>query len=80
MREMAIEIVFYFRDGGDRMPTLDWIGKSRVVNHHLNVPYHVLERVYSFDEGGRHEEDNGSGNMIIHGDKMYRQNMLCIKL
>ncbi len=52
------------------MPTLDWIGKSRVVNHHLDVPYHVLERVYSFDEGGRHEEDNGSGNMIIHGDNL----------
>ena len=26
------------------MPTLDWIGKSKVVNHHLDVPYKVLER------------------------------------
>lgn len=52
------------------MPTLDWIGKSRVVNHHLDVPYHVLERVYSFDESGRHDGDNGSGNMIIHGDNL----------
>ena len=29
------------------MPTLDWIGKDKVVNHHLDVPYRVLERVYS---------------------------------
>ena len=26
------------------MPTLDWIGKSKVVNHHLDVPYKTLER------------------------------------
>lgn len=30
------------------MPTLDWIGKSKVVNHHLDVPYHVLERKFSY--------------------------------
>lgn len=29
------------------MPTLDWIGKSKVVNHHLDVPYCVLDRKYS---------------------------------
>ena len=52
------------------MPTLDWIGKSRVVNHHLDVPYCVLDRKYSFDEKGQHEEDNGSENMIIHGDNL----------
>ncbi|WP_022765386.1 site-specific DNA-methyltransferase [Butyrivibrio sp. XPD2006] len=52
------------------MPTLDWIGKSKVVNHHLDVPYHVLERKYSFDENGQHDEDNGSENMIIHGDNL----------
>lgn len=52
------------------MPVLEWIGKSRVVNHHLDVPYRVLERTYSYDESGRHEEDNGSGNKIIHGDNL----------
>lgn len=52
------------------MPTLDWIGKSKVVNHHLDVPYKTLERQYSFDKGGEHKEDNGSGNMIIHGDNL----------
>ena len=52
------------------MPTLEWIGKEKVVNHHLDVPYRVLERKYSFDENGQHEEDNGSENMIIHGDNL----------
>ena len=52
------------------MPVIDWVGKEKVVNHHLDVPYHVLERKYSFDRGGIHEEDNGSDNMIIHGDNL----------
>ena len=52
------------------MPTLDWIGKDKVINHHLDVPYHVLERQYSYDENGQHTEDNGSENMIIHGDNL----------
>ena len=52
------------------MPTLEWIGKEKVVNHHLEVPYRVLERKYSFDENGQTEADNGSENMIIHGDNL----------
>ncbi len=52
------------------MPTLEWIGKDKVVNHHLDVPYRVLERQYSYDKSGKHEEDNGSENMIIHGDNL----------
>ena len=52
------------------MPTLEWIGKDKVVNHHLDVPYRVLERQYSFDQNGQHIEDNGSDNMIIHGDNL----------
>lgn len=52
------------------MPTLEWIGKDKVINHHLDVPYRVLERKYSYDENGQHEEDNGSENMIIHGDNL----------
>lgn len=44
------------------MPTLDWIGKDKVINHHLDVPYRVLERQYSFGADGQH----GSNNMIIH--------------
>jgi adenine specific DNA methylase len=56
--------------GRKGMPTLNWIGKDKVLNHHLEVPFHVLERQYSFDEAGKHEEDNGSENMIIHGDNL----------
>lgn len=29
------------------MPTLEWIGKDKVINHHQDVPYRVLERQYS---------------------------------
>ena len=52
------------------MPTLEWIGKSKVINHHQKVPFRVLERKYSFDENGQHSEDNGSENMIIRGDNL----------
>lgn len=52
------------------MPTLEWIGKNKVVNHHLEVPYRVLERQYSYDEHGQRTEDNNSENMIIHGDNL----------
>lgn len=52
------------------MPTLEWIGKEKVVNYHLEVPYRVLERKYSFDENGQTEADNCSENKIIHGDNL----------
>ena len=32
------------------MPTLEWLGKDKVVNHHQEVPYRVLDRQYSYDE------------------------------
>ena len=46
------------------MPTLNWIGKDKVINHHAQVPYRVLEKKYGYNE-----EDN-SENMIIHGDNL----------
>ena len=52
------------------MPTLEWIGKEKVINHHQEVPFRVLDRQYSFDENGQHAGDNGSENMIIHGDNL----------
>ena len=52
------------------MPTLEWIGKEKVINHHQEVPFRVLDRQYSFDDSGQHTEDNGSENMIIHGDNL----------
>ena len=38
------------------MPTLTWIGKDKVVNHHQEVPYRVLEHLYGFrgDDVGKH--------------------------
>lgn len=52
------------------MPTLEWIGKDKVINHHQDVAYRVLERQYSYSADGQTEADNGSGNMIIHGDNL----------
>lgn len=48
------------------MPTLNWIGKDKVVNHHLNVPFRTLEKQYTFAPNGV----DGDGNMIIHGDNL----------
>ena len=48
------------------MPTLNWIGKDKVVNHHLDVPFRTLEKKYTFAS----EEQNDGGNMIIHGDNL----------
>ena len=48
------------------MPTLEWIGKDKVVNHHQEVPYRVLERQYSYDEAGQHAEDNGSHEVTLN--------------
>ena len=33
------------------MPTLHWIGKEKVINHHLDIPFKVLEHAYGFDNG-----------------------------
>ncbi|GAB6107992.1 site-specific DNA-methyltransferase [Fusibacter bizertensis] len=52
------------------MPTLEWIGKDKVINHHQQVPFRILERQYSFDQQGQSEVDNNSENMIIHGDNL----------
>ena len=52
------------------MPTLHWIGKEKVVNHHQEVPFRVLEHKYGFRDGEQSSESTGSGNMIIHGDNL----------
>ena len=49
------------------MPTLDWIGKDKVVNHHMEVPYHVMNHVYTY---GSEVDDGESENMVIHGDNL----------
>ena len=53
------------------MPTLHWIGKERIVNHHAEVPFRVLEHQYGFR--GDNPDDRAethSGNKIIHGDNL----------
>ena len=45
------------------MPTLEWIGKDKVINHHQKVPYKVLEEQYTYNA-------EKSDNMIIRGDNL----------
>lgn len=45
------------------MPTLEWIGKDKVINHHQQVPYRVLEEQYTYNA-------EQSDNMIIRGDNL----------
>lgn len=54
------------------MPTLHWIGKEKVINHHLDVPYRVLEHQYTFNSPMAEvlEAEGESGNKIIHGDNL----------
>ncbi len=62
------------------MPTLNWIGKDAVVNHHHDVPFRVLEKKYTFGENGTNDDcrdvacnvstDQPSDNKIIHGDNL----------
>ncbi|MCX6239477.1 MAG: site-specific DNA-methyltransferase [Bacteroidia bacterium] len=52
------------------MPTLHWIGKEKVINHHMDVPFKVLEHSYGFDNGKQTEKETNSGNKIIHGDNL----------
>jgi adenine-specific DNA-methyltransferase len=52
------------------MPTLNWIGKDKIVNHHQDVPYRVLEHKYGFTVKGQQKKSTESGNLIIHGDNL----------
>ncbi len=51
------------------MPTLNWIGKEAVINHHDEVPIHTL--TYDTDRSFRTEnEPIGTGNLLIEGDNL----------
>lgn len=56
------------------MPSLSWIGKDAVLNHHLDVPYRVLEKKYTFCSDDsllcHSERSEESQNKIIHGDNL----------
>jgi len=53
------------------MPTLNWIGKDKIVNHHQDVPFRILEHKYGFTaENEVQNHETKSGNKIIHGDNL----------
>lgn len=57
------------------MPSLHWIGKEKVINHHHDVPYRVLEQQYTFtadqsETPATETPGNSSNNLIIHGDNL----------
>lgn len=47
------------------MSTLNWIGKEAVVNHHHQVPFHLLKDVPDLACG-----EPGDGNLIVQGDNL----------
>lgn len=47
------------------MPTLNWIGKDAVVNHHHEVPFHLLKDVPALSCGGP-----GEGNLVLQADNL----------
>lgn len=47
------------------MPTLDWIGKQAVVNHHREVPYRLVHC-----DGALSAGDTDSGNLLVQGDNL----------
>jgi len=53
------------------MPTLHWIGKEKVINHHLDVPFRVLEPLApKGEQDGNQLISDGSSGAIIHGDNL----------
>src|SRR3990172_2109515 len=47
------------------MPTLDWIGRQAVVNHHRQVPYRLLQADPALSAG-----DPDAGNPLVPGDNL----------
>jgi site-specific DNA-methyltransferase (adenine-specific)/adenine-specific DNA-methyltransferase len=47
------------------MPTLNWLGKEAVVEHHKQVPFHLLKYNSKLSVG-----DADSGNLLIEGDNL----------
>ena len=53
------------------MPTLHWIGKDKVINHHAEVPFRVLQHKYGYrGEQPADKTATQGGNKIIHGDNL----------
>lgn len=53
------------------MPSLNWIGKEKIITHHAEAPFRVLEHRYGFNSKCPDStEVSGTGNKIIHGDNL----------
>jgi DNA modification methylase len=48
------------------VPTLDWIGKRAVVNHHRELPYRLLHCDREASVG-----EPGGGNLLVEGDNLH---------
>lgn len=51
------------------MPKLIWQGKEQVLQHHLDVPFHILHKQYSF-QAPPSKPHNRQDNILIHGDNL----------
>ena len=51
------------------MPTLTWVGKDKVVNHHHDVPFRILNKQYNFT-ANNNSPINSTQNRIIQGDNL----------
>ena len=54
----------------DRSSAASDVYKRQVINHHMDVPFKVLEHSYGFDNGTQTDAETKSGNKIIHGDNL----------
>ncbi len=53
------------------MPELKWIGKEQVINHHLDVPFRLLNHEYNFTtDTTTGNATESTGNAIIKGDNL----------
>ena len=57
------------------MPTLEWIGKQKIVTHDRDVPFCFLDKKYDFNPLDAFDDvrinPKCKENMIIHGDNLY---------
>lgn len=61
------------------MPTIDFIGKSAVINHHYDIPFKVLNTKYSFNPRAIPAASRYDNNMIIQGDNLEALKSLLLK-
>lgn len=77
---VAILLLAVVAKGEYKMPMLKWAGKEKVVNHHNDVPFRVLERKWGWGSARTEGPDNpetleipggfAAENMVIHGDNL----------